>query len=119
MVLINNIWEINNKKWIKTKNIKTYTFSSDNINNKILLKNLEKYFSYDRNLYNTYKDAPISISELCYIPRLGEVSDCGLILKDIKIKFINNSCKIKFIILYNDKGIHKLNEMIKNNFGLF
>ena len=115
----NNIWEINNKKWIKTKNIKTFTFSSDSLNNKILLKNLEKYFSYDRNLYDTYKDAPISISELCYIPRLGEVSDCGLILKDIKIKFTNNSCKIKFIILYNDKGTDKLNKMIENNFGLF
>ena len=113
----NNIWEINNKKWIKTKNIKTFTFSSDSLNNKILLKHLEKYFSYDINFYNTYK--AISISDLCYIPRLGEVSDCGLILKDIKIKFTNNSCKIKFIILYNDKGSDELNKMIKNNFGLF
>ena len=25
----NNIWTINNKKWVKEKNMKTYTFSSD------------------------------------------------------------------------------------------
>lgn len=119
----NNIWEISNKKWIKTKNIKTYTFSSDNLNNKILLKNLEKYFSYNEMLYENYRFLEEKYKDnlvaLYSIPRLGEVSDCGLILKDIKIKFTNNSYKIKFVILYNDKSIYKLNEMIKNNFGLF
>jgi hypothetical protein len=69
-----------------------------------------------RFLEEKYKD---NLVALYSIPRLGEVSDCGLILKDIKIKFTNNSYKIKFVILYNDKGMNKLNEMIKNNFGLF
>lgn len=40
----NNIWKINNKKWIKAKDIKTYTFSSNITNKKNILKNLDKYF---------------------------------------------------------------------------
>lgn len=110
----NNIWKISNKKWIKATDIKTYTFSSD-IVNKELLKNLDKYFSYYHLGY--YKNIDTS-SKLFKIPRLGEVSSCGLLLKSMKIKLNDKSSKIKFIIYYDNKNKDDLNKMIKNNFGL-
>ena len=62
----NNIWEISNKKWIKTKNIKTYTFSADNINNKFCklpkvvklfgLKKINYYLQKYKKIYPYNKD---------------------------------------------------------------
>jgi hypothetical protein len=37
----------------------------------------------------------------------------------MKIKLNDKSSKIKFIIYYDDKNKNDLDEMIKNNFGLF
>jgi hypothetical protein len=111
----NNIWKISNKKWIKATDIKTYTFSYI-IVNKELLKNLDKYFSYYPLEYNKNIDTS---SNLFKIPRLGEVSSCGFLIKSMKIKLNDKSSKIKFIIYYDDKNNNDLNKMIKNNFGLF
>ena len=52
--------------------------------------------------------------------KIRTVSNCGLLIKDVKIKLTNKLCKIKFVILYDSsKGSDELNKMIKNNFGLF
>jgi hypothetical protein len=110
-----NIWKINNKKWIKTNNLGNFIFSSNiKVTNKNidLLTNIYNYFEYK------YCNENYKKNKLFYIPRLGTVSNCGMILKDIKIKLTNKLCKIKFSILYNDKGVDELNKMIKNNFGL-
>ena len=89
-----------------------WTFLSMNPSaEEIILENLDKYFAYE------FYDSDKSI-KLYNIPRLGTVSNCGLILKSMKIDITNDSSKIKFVILYDSKGTDELNKMIENNFGL-
>ena len=111
----NKLWTINNKKWIKANDFKNFNFSSNikvTSKNNDLLENIYKYFEY-RYINEKYKRL-----KLFNIPRLGEVSNNNLIVKDIKITLTNKLFTIKLIILYNNKGIIELNKMIKNNFGL-
>lgn len=93
----NNIWKISNSKWIKATDIKTYFFSSN-------IKVTDKNLSLLQELYNyihyrfTYSNNFIKYIYIFNIPRFGQVSNCGLILKDINLIFTNQLCKINFII---------------------
>ena len=111
----NNIWCINKNKWTKLNDLETYNFAT-NIDitkkNIQILNDVYKFFEY-----NYIDDRRYNQFVLFSIPRIGQVSKYGLLMKDIKIKITKKMFNIRITILHT-KNNTVLNNMIKNNFGL-
>ena len=111
----NKIWIINKNKWQKTNDLEKYKYSTNikiTKNNIVLLRDITNFFQYnfiDMLRYKKFK--------LFNIPRIGQVSRCGILLKDIKIKQTKKLFNIQFIILHTKNNL-LLNDMIKTNFDL-
>ena len=112
----NNIWHINKNKWIKMDDLEIYNFIANidiTKSNRQIFSDIYKFFEYeyiDDTKYKKFK--------LFSIPRIGQVSKYGLLLKDIKIKLTKKMFDIQFTILHTKDNLI-LNAMIKNNFGLY
>jgi hypothetical protein len=81
--------------------------------NQKLLEDVCKYFSY---AYFESK-SPI-IKKIAKLPQLGEVSSCGIILRDITTKIAHNNFTLGLTILYNELGKKEAEKLIESDFGL-
>ncbi len=110
------IWKINSKKWVKAVDITSRKLSIKipvTKKNQKLLEDVCKYFSY---AYFESK-SPI-IKKIAKLPQLGEVSSCGIILRDIKTKMAYKNFSMELTILYNELGKKEAEKLIESDFGL-
>lgn len=118
-ILIGNdgkIWKINNKKWVKIPDVISQKLSIKipvTKKNQQLFEEVCKYFSY---AYFQPK-SPI-IKKIAKLPQLGEVSSCGVILRDIKTKIAYKNFTMELTILYDESGKKEAEKLIESDFGL-
>ena len=90
------IWKINGKKWVKKVDV---TLQKLYIKIPVTKKNVCQYFSY----YYFEPKSPI-IKKIAKLPQLGEVSSCGIVVRDV--------------ILYDESGRKEAEKLIESDFGL-
>jgi len=110
------IWKINNKKWVKAADIISRKLSIKipvTKKNQQLLEHVCKYFSY------AYLEPKSSIiKKIAKLPQLGEVSSCGIILRNIKTKIAYKNFTMELTILYDESGKKDAEKLIESDFGL-
>ena len=110
------IWKINNKKWVKAADVISQKLSIKipvTKKNQQILEDICKYFSY------AYFESKSSIiKKIAKLPQLGEVSSCGIILRDIKTKIAYKNFTIELTILYDESGKKEAEKLIESEFGL-
>jgi hypothetical protein len=110
------IWKINSKKWVKAVDITSRKLSIKipvTKKNQQLLENFYQYFNY---AYFESK-SPI-IKKIAKLPQLGEVSSCGIIMRNITTKIAYNNFTMELIILYDESGKKEAEKLIELDFGL-
>jgi hypothetical protein len=108
----NNFWQIKKNKWTKVNTFKDKFIINIEMNNENeeYLKSIYNHFNY-KYIKDKYKNL-----KLFKIPRLGEVSKINLVLEDIHFFIHKNNCQIIINGIYTDKGLKKLNNLVKKNF---
>ena len=110
------IWKINNKKWVKATDVISQKLSIKipiTNKNQQILEDVCKYFSY---AYFESK-SPI-IKKITKLPQLGEVSSCGIILRDINAKITYKNFTMVLTIIYDESGKKEAEKLIESDFGL-
>ncbi len=110
------IWKINNKKWVKAADVIPQKLSIKipiTKKNQKILEDVCKYFSY---AYFESK-SPI-IKKIAKLPQLGEVSSCGIILRDINAKITYKNFTMELTIIYDESGKKEAEKLIESDFGL-
>lgn len=81
--------------------------------NQQLLENVCEYFSYE------YLQPTSSIiKKIAKLPQLGEVSSCGIVVRDIMTKIAYNNFTMELTILYDESGKKEAEKLIESDFGL-
>ena len=109
-------WKINNKKWVKATDVTSRKLSIKIPvikKNQQLLENFCRYFNY---AYFESK-SPI-IKKIAKLPQLGEVSSCGVVVRDITTKIAYNNFTMELTILYDESGRKDAEKLIESDFTL-
>jgi hypothetical protein len=110
------IWKINNKKWVKAADITSRKLSIKipvTKKNQQLLENVYRYFNYAY-----FEPKSFSIKKIAKMPQLGEVSSCGIIMRDITTKIAYKNFTMEMTILYDESGKKEAEKLIESDFGL-
>jgi hypothetical protein len=110
------IWKINNKKWVKVMDVTSRKLSikiAVTKKNQQLLEDVSEYFSYAY-----FQPKSSIIKKIAKLPQLGEVSSCGIILRDIKTKIAYKNFTMELTILYDESGKKEAEKLIESDFGL-
>ena len=110
------IWKINNKKWVKAVGVISQKLSIKipvTKKNQQLLEEFCKYFSYAY-----FQPKSSIIKKIAKLPQLGEVSSCGVILRDIKTKIAYKNFTMELTILYDESVKKEAEKLIESDFGL-
>jgi hypothetical protein len=96
----NKLWKINKKKWVKATDItekKEFIKIPVTKKNQILLENICNYFSY------SYFESSSRII-IAKLPQLGEVSNIGIIIRDVKCQIAYKYFTLELTILYSSNS---------------
>ena len=81
--------------------------------NQQLLENFCRYFNY------AYFESKSSIiKKIAKLPQLGEVSSCGIVVRDITTKIAYKYFTMELTILYDESGKKEAEKLIESDFGL-
>jgi len=67
---------------------------------------------------NIFNQICLLLKKIAKLPQLGEVSSCGILVRDIKSKIAYNNITMKLTILYDESGIKQVEKLIESDFGL-
>ena len=76
-------------------------------------ENVCRYFNYAY-----FEPKLFVIKKIAKLPQLGEVSSCGIIMRDITTKIAYNNFTIELTILYDESGKKEAEKLIESDFGL-
>jgi hypothetical protein len=110
------LWKINNKKWVKAVDVNFRKVSIKipvTKKNQQLLENVCEYFSYEY-----FRPNSSIIKKIAKLPQLGEVSSCGIVVRDIMAKIVYKNFTIELTILYDESGKKEVEKLIESDFGL-
>ena len=98
----NKIWKINKKKWVKVTDItekKEFIKIPVTKKNQILLENICNYFSY-----SYFESSSRIIKKIAKLPQLGEVSNIGIIIRDVKCQIAYKYFTMELMVLYSSNS---------------